>query len=147
MMLTLHKGGTHPDECGDVGVHAFTYSFLPHMGGFAAETVIRPAYELNMPALAAGGAADLPQLVRVDAPNVIVEAVKLAEDGEGALVYRLYEAERSAVTATLTLPGQPLRAELTNLLEEPEAPLELEGNQVRLGFRAFEIKTVKVYYR
>lgn len=147
MMLTLHKGGTHPDECGDVGVHAFTYSFLPHMGGFAAETVIRPAYELNMPALVAAGAADMPQLAQVDAPNVIVEAVKLAEDDEGALIYRLYEAERSAVTATLTLPGKPLRAELTNLLEEPEAPLELEGNQIRLGFRAFEIKTVKVYYR
>jgi len=147
MMLTLHKGGTHPDECGDVGVHTFTYSFLPHMGGFDAETTIRPAYELNMPAMCTTGMVEMPQLAKVDAPNVIIESVKLAEDDNGALIYRLYEAERSATCATLTLPGAPVSAEVTNMLEETEEKLQLCDNQVKLSFRAFEIKTIKVKYR
>jgi alpha-mannosidase len=46
--LSLHKGGTHPDPRGDEGVHEVTYSLLPHQGGFSVETVIRPAYELNV---------------------------------------------------------------------------------------------------
>ena len=44
--LTLLKGGLHPDTRGDEGVYAFTYSLLPH-GAFSAQSVTRPAYELN----------------------------------------------------------------------------------------------------
>lgn len=147
MRLTLQKGGCHPDPRGDAGVHEFTYAFLPHAGGFAAETVIRPAYELNVPArAAAGAAAPLPggSIVCIDAPNVLVEAVKPAEQ-DHAYVLRLYEAERSATAARLTFGRTPRKVTLTNLLEEELEPLPLTGDAVELWFNAFEIKTVKVY--
>ena len=47
--LSLIKSGVHPDDRGDEGVHLFTYSLLPHAGGFTVPSVVRPAYELNVP--------------------------------------------------------------------------------------------------
>jgi alpha-mannosidase len=74
------------------------------------------------------------------------ESLKLSEDEDHALVYRLYEAERSAVTTKVTLPGCPVRAEETDMLEQPLKELTIGENQLTLSFRAFEIKTVKVYF-
>ncbi|MFF2480325.1 alpha-mannosidase [Paenibacillus sp. NPDC058071] len=148
MRLTLHKGGCHPDPRGDEGVHEVTYSFLPHNSGFQSETVIRPAYELNMPILATEGrqAEGSGSLLQVAAPNVIVEAVKPAEEDD-AYVVRLYEAERSAVTTKLTFGKAPVRAAITNLLEEELEELAVnEAGEATLSFRAFEIVTIKVYY-
>ena len=47
LRLTLHKGGNRPDHTGDHGLHYCEYAFLPHTGGFSADTVVRPAYLLN----------------------------------------------------------------------------------------------------
>lgn len=149
LKLTLHKGGTHPDYRGDEGVHELVYSFLPHSGSFSAENVIRPAYELNVPLLTAPGPCQPEHafLAAIDAPNVLIETVKPAEEGD-AYVLRLYEAERSAVIgAKLTLGQTPERAVLTNLLEEELEELPVTDCAIRLSFRPFEIKTVKVYYK
>ncbi|MDE7372897.1 MAG: hypothetical protein K2N18_02430, partial [Clostridia bacterium] len=47
MSLTLMKNGVHPDKSGDKGVKYFTYSLLPHEGGFSAKNVVQPALRLN----------------------------------------------------------------------------------------------------
>ena len=41
--LSLAKGGMRPDPRGDEGVYTFRYAFLPHTGGFCAQSVARPA--------------------------------------------------------------------------------------------------------
>ena len=65
-----------------------------------------------------------------------------AEDYD-AVVIRLYEASRTATRATLTFGRQLRDAVETNLLEEPlPEKLSTSGNQIRLAFRAFEIKTI-----
>ena len=149
MRLTLLRSGTHPDHTGDRGHHTFTYALLPHAGAFHAESVIRPAYELNVPPVAApaGPAATAPSsLVTVDASNVIVEAVKWAEADDG-VVLRLYEAERSGTYATLALGLPVRRVTETNMLEEQPRPLVVRDGKVRLYFRPFEIKTLHLRRR
>ena len=79
----------------------------------------------------------------VSAPNVIVEAVKPAEDGSDAFVLRLYECEGSAAKATLRPGVKVTGAVLTNLLEDPVETLPVEDGAVSLTFRPFEIKTVR----
>lgn len=148
--LTLHKGGTHPDPRGDKGIHEVVYSLLPHEGGFGAEAVIRPAYELNVPLFVQYGMA-LPEaqsFASVDASNVIIETIKRAEEDD-AFVLRLYEAERSSVRgAKLRLNANPRKVALTNLLEDELVELSVdEEREVKLDFRPFEIKTVKVYFQ
>ena len=146
LQISLHKGGVHPDYKGDKdGVHTCVYSFLPHVGGFSAETVARPAYMLNVPVVAAKGTPALAAPAGVEAPNVIVESVKPCEDGGRAYILRLYEAEGSYTETALRLPAEAKAASLTNMLEEPLQPLDLSGAP-RLVFRPFEIKTVKVEY-
>ena len=147
MMLSLHKGGCHPDPRGDEGIHEVAYALLPHQGGFRTEMVIRPAYEFNVPVLSTAGTWKhaVTPLASIDAPNVIIEAVKPAEE-EQAYVLRLYEAERSAVSADLSFGTTPKKVVKVNMLEEALQELPLSGDKVSLHFRAFEIVTLKVYF-
>jgi len=108
-------------------------------------SVVRPAYELNIAPVAvqaSAGAADLASLLTVDAPNVIVEAIKWAEEGN-AFIVRLYEAGRAGTRVTVTLNVPAIAVEVTNLLEEVQASLTLVDNAVTLDFRPFEIKTLR----
>jgi len=143
--LSLMKSGVHPDPRGDEGRHLMTYSLLPHAGGFSVPSVVRPAYELNVAPVtvpAAARATGVASLVSVDAANVVVEAVKWAEEGD-AFVVRLYEAGRASTAATVTVGVAARVASQTNLLEELEAELDLVDNAVKLDFRPFEIKTLR----
>ncbi|MBQ4365208.1 MAG: alpha-mannosidase [Clostridia bacterium] len=145
LRLSLHRGGTHPDFTGDRGLHEMTYALLPHAGDFSAETVVQPAYLLNVPVADAKGAANLPPFAAVGAPNVIVEAVKPAEDDSGAVVLRLYECEGSKTRTDLTLSAPIKKAQLTNLLEDVQGELPADGGKLTLFFRPFEIKTIKLF--
>ena len=145
MRLALHKGGIRPDPRGDAGRHRMTYSFLPHMGGFDAETVIKPAYVANYRPIVRSGEYTLPTLLTVDAGNVIIETVKPCEDGGNAFIARLYEAEGTYASTTLHTGFDVKKAELTNMLEESMETLDCDGS-IALTFRPFEIKTIKFSY-
>ena len=142
MRLSLHKGGTRPDFEGDKGVHRTVYSFLPHDGGFGAETVIRPAYELNVPVIAGDGGFEAIPLVVPKAENVIVEAIKPCEDNEKAFIVRLYEAEGTFTNCPVEFFDGAKKVEITNMLEEVQE--SFDGGV--LQFRPFEIKTLKISY-
>ena len=143
LRLSLHRGGTHPDYTGDVGDHEMTYSLLPHVGGFRAETVVQSAYTLNVPHFTAPGKAEVLPLVRIDAPNVIAEAIKPAEDGSDAFILRLYESEGTKTTTDLTFGLNVCETTAVNLLEDELEPLAVTDNKLGLTFRPFEIKSVK----
>lgn len=144
--LTLHKGGCRPDTNGDVGLHRFTYALLPHDGGFAAETVVRHAYALNLPPVIAKGTAANgleKSLAVLSCPHVILETAKFAEDGDGYIL-RLYEAEGATASCTLK-PGLPFREiRETDMLEDGGSPLAVTDGTVSLHFHPFEIKTLKL---
>ncbi len=143
MRLTLHKGGCRPDPRGDVGVHRFTYSLLVHESAFSTEAVIRPAYELNYPALVFEGAVACDSLLSVDAGNIIIETVKPAEDGDG-FIARIYETEGAYTRCKLTIHPAFCAVSETDMLEYEDAPMEMEGNGVTLNFTPFEIKTLRI---
>lgn len=145
LMLSLHKGGCRPDPRGDAGIHTFTYSLLPHDGAFSAEGVVRPAYELNTPVSFNMGNAVLENsLFTIDAPNVIVESIKLPEEGQGYIV-RMYECECSRVcSCNVKFDKNPNEVFVTNMLEEIESKVEVNDNQINLSFRPFEIKTLLI---
>lgn len=140
--LSLHKGGCRPDYRGDKGIHECTYALLPHNGGFGAEAVVQPAYELNIAPVVMPGRKELESFATVDAPNVIVEAIKPMEDGNGYGL-RLYEAEGTSVRTKLHLTETGKKIMLTNLLEEEIETLPDE-KEIALEFKPFEIKTICV---
>ncbi|MBE6835140.1 MAG: alpha-mannosidase [Ruminococcaceae bacterium] len=145
LCLSLHKGGTHPDGSGDKGVHKLTYSLLVHNSGYCAEEVVQPAYELNIPAFAVKGKAELRQFASISKPNIIAEAVKPAEDDSNAFIVRLYECEGSKTNADICFSSPVSRAALTNILEDEKETAGITENSVSLCFEPFEIKTLKIY--
>jgi alpha-mannosidase len=145
LRLTLHKGGNRPDWDGDHGEHYCEYSFLPHEGGFSAETVVAPAYALNYKPLVFAGKADFASLAKTADANIVIEAVKPCEDAENAYILRLYETEGGYTHTTLTLGHAPKSAALCNMLEEVQEELPA-AKELALTFRPFEIKTVKISY-
>ncbi len=145
LRLSLHRGGTHPDVTGDKGVHEMTYSLFVHNGGFSAENVVKPAYELNIPAVAVKGKAKNEQsFLTIDADNVICEVVKPVESGENGYVLRLYECEGTRAKANVALSRAGKEIYEANMLEDLKAKLEAKDSVLSLDFKPFEIKTIVV---
>jgi alpha-mannosidase len=147
MRLSLLKGPTYPDPIADQGEHRMTYSLLPHTGDWR-NSVAANAYDVNDPLIVravsnAGGNVSDYQLVSVDKPNVIIETIKQAEDGNGVIV-RLYENERNRGSFTLTTGFNLKAAYICNLLEEDEETLSVQDNSVKLNMRPYMIASIRL---
>jgi alpha-mannosidase len=142
--LTLLKSATAPDMTADKGTQTFTYALYAWNGSLAESNVVREAYELNIPVRVVPGAAGEMSLFGLDAANVIIEAVKPAEDGSKDIILRLYEAKRMATRCTLNTALSVKAASQTNMLEEKQANLSLQNGKIALDFRPFEIKTIRL---
>lgn len=145
MRLSLHKGGNRPDFRGDKGLHRCVYSFLPHNNGFDVNSVIKPAYELNIPPIVSHGEYHATPLVEVEADNILVETIKPCEDNERAFIVRLYDAEGAFTRTGIKLFESAKSAAITNMLEETLETIE-DVKAINLAFKPFEIKTLKVMY-
>jgi alpha-mannosidase len=147
--LSLLKGATFPDPDADRGNHQFTYSLLPHAGDWRSAQVVRRAYELNAP-LHAVGAASAPtqpdsfSFLSTPAAHVVVETIKVAEDGNG-LIVRLYEAHNQRGPVRLVFAQPVASAVETDLLEREIRPVEIDGHEIRCHVRPFEVKTLRVW--
>jgi alpha-mannosidase len=146
MRLSLLRGPTHPDPTADLGAHRFTYALMPHPGDFREAGVIEAAEDLNTPLLTPPG--NLPagrsrSLIEIDTRQVIVEAIKRAEDSD-AVVIRLYEAWGGSCRARLrtTLPAK--RAWLCDLLERERTEVDVHDGELELELTPFKILTLKL---
>jgi alpha-mannosidase len=92
----------------DQGVQRFTYSLLPHLGSWETARTPNQAAQLNsplVPQVESFHPGPLPLragYIAIDTPNVLVTALKKAEDSD-ALILRAFEATNSATTATIEL--------------------------------------------
>ena len=149
MSLTLLKSATFPNPEADRCRHVFTYSIAPHEGDFREAGVVQMAYDLNNPMTAISVPAQdgkLPasySLVSVDAPNVIMEVVKKAEDSD-ATVIRMYDAYNKKANATVTLGYAPKRVTLVDMMENEIEEIAVNGNSFTVPVKPFEIATYKI---
>ena len=143
--LTLIKSGIEPNPVTDQEVHHFTYALFPHQEGWQAGGTVRQAFFLNQPALVtAGGTADAGEsLASVDVPNVVLETIKQAEDGDGVIL-RMYECENALTPVTLTWAKPFTSAEAENCIEQKTGEVEVSGNQIRFTIKPYEVKTIRI---
>ena len=139
--LSLLRAPTHPDPKADQGSHRFTYALMPHLGDWREAAVIQAAEDLNTPLRVVP--ASLPvgtsrSLIEIDTPQVLVAAIKRAEDSD-AVIVRLYEAWGRPCRARIatTLPAR--RVTLCDLLER-----EREETSLELHLRPFQVVTLKL---
>jgi alpha-mannosidase len=141
--LSLLRAPLFPDPDADQGEHRFRVAL--RVGATVGDAVAE-GYRLNLPLRRVRGGNDIAPLVVVDDPAVVIEAVKLAEDGSGDVVVRLYEALGSRATARITATFDHVSVAETDLLEAPlPAPVALDGD--RLVLRPFQIATLRFMRR
>lgn len=152
--LTLLKSAFVPDMAADRGSQEFSYALQIWNGSFADSGLPRAGYEFNVPPTlarlpfgyrsAAASDEGRGSFIGIDDPAVILESLKLAEDGSGDLVLRLYESLGSAARCAIEL-GFPVSAAVeADMLERELKPLEPDSGRIALDFRAFEIKTLRL---
>ena len=144
--LTLIKSGTEPNPTTDQEMHFFTYSLYPHAETWKAAGTVPQAFFLNQPALVSKGGkpGESFSLASLNVPNVVLETVKKAEDGDGVIL-RMYECENARTPVTLTFNRSFASAESCNCLEEPDGePVKVDGNKVSFLVKPFEIKTIRI---
>ncbi len=142
--LTLLKSALAPDMYADKGRQEFTYALYPWEGSFADSDVVCSAYDLNCPIVTSPGDAGQGSFLSVDAPNIIIETVKPAEDGSDDVIVRLYEAKRTTTRCQLATMLPIVRALETDMLEENGKALLVEHEWLPLEFRPFEVKTIRL---
>jgi alpha-mannosidase len=142
--LTLLKSALAPDMTADRGRQEFTYAFYFWDTTFINSRVVQQGYELNVPPQRLMGSAESRSLIELDRSNIILDTVKPAEDGSGDLVLRLYESmsTRTCVRLKIDLPVK--RVQLTNMLEQFKAELDIKDGAVQLEFGPFEILTIRL---
>ena len=149
MRISLMRAPTCPDRTGDHGTNSFVYSLYPHKNGWQDGGTVRKAFELNVPLVAFAAEAQngsLPaeqSFVQVDRANVIIDALKPAQNGDG-IILRVYEAEqrRGEVTLKTALPFS--RVTECNLMEEDEAEIPAGSGAFSFRIKPFEVKTFRL---
>ncbi|RKY57666.1 MAG: hypothetical protein DRP94_08345 [Candidatus Latescibacterota bacterium] len=134
-----------PVQVGDV---LFRYCFTVHRGDLKARDfgwgVSNPLIPVCIEGPKDGRLPKSGSFCEVDEPNVMLLALKRADDGNG-LVVRLVETEGRKTVARLQLSFTEVsRAWLVNLVEEDIRPLEVSEGTVRVPIGPFGIATVRV---
>jgi alpha-mannosidase len=144
MNLTLLKSALAPDPMADRGIQTFTYAIYYWNGSFGECGVIREAYEMNCPLFVLPGAAGEASIFKLDASNIILETVKLAEDGSDDVILRLYEAKRTLTHCILSTILPLKKVIQTDMLENYQNNLSFNLGSIELEFRPFEVKTIRL---
>ncbi|KAA0228684.1 alpha-mannosidase [Fimbriimonadia bacterium ATM] len=147
--LTLLRSPKAPDPNADMGVHRFTYVLMPHFGPYNWAGVVQAAYAINAPLRVRplkpgkGTGAPTDKFVSCEDRNIVIEAVKKAED-DNSIVVRLYECHNARGAAELHCSKKVKSATLCNLLEEPVTSLAVQDGAVQFDYKPFEIITMKL---
>jgi alpha-mannosidase len=152
LRLTLLRSPVWPDPNADRGHQHFSYALYPHGGGWKEAFTVRHGFDFNYKLSAtqveshAGEMASRHSFVSVEPENVVLTAMKKAEDSN-ALVFHLYEWAGKSGNIEISLPPGATGATETNLMEQPQGPaLSVAGDKVTVPVHPYEIVAVRVDY-
>ncbi len=150
LTMSILKASTYPNPDSDRGEHTFRYSLLPHSGNYVAGNTVMQAYSFNNLPLAVkvndNDGAKLPySFINTDRKNVIIEAVKKAEDRD-SLIVRMYDAENIKTEAAVQCAFPIKEAYLCDMMENRISELDISNNGISLPVSNFEIITVELVY-
>ncbi|PGH52451.1 glycoside hydrolase family 38 C-terminal domain-containing protein [Streptomyces sp. Ru87] len=114
--LSLLRAPRYPDPETDQGTHRLRYALAP---GAGIGDAVREGHRINLPERSVPGDRAVEPLVSADNDQVVLEAVKLAEDRSGDVVVRLYESHGGRAQAVLSTGFPVAGVTVTDLLERP----------------------------
>ena len=139
---SLLRAPKYPDPAADRGRHELLVTVMP---GAAIADAVEEGYRTNLAPRMVQGANPVSPLFTVSDQGIVVEAVKLAEDGSGDVIVRLYESlgERSEGMVTANFDTREVHA--VDLLERPvEGPgIQPGRDSAKLTLRPFQLVTLR----
>ncbi len=144
LRMSLVRGPLYPDPQADEGRHTFECSLV--VGDIGDAT--REGYAKALPTRTVG--APFRPVVTSSNPDVVVSAVKLADDRSGDVIVRVYESRGARSTTEVTFGFSHGEVSVVNLLErtdgESETLTEIERTAAgaRLRLHPFQISTLRV---
>ncbi|CAM4127455.1 glycoside hydrolase family 38 C-terminal domain-containing protein [Nocardia ninae] len=140
---SLLRAPRFPDPQTDHGVHRFRHALLP---GAAIGDAVNAGYRVNLTPPTPGVAEAVEPLFVIDNDAVVTSAVKLADDGSGDVVLRVYEAQGGRASALVTPGFDAAGFQVCDLLERPlpaDTSASPEEVGVRLRLRPFQLVTLR----
>ncbi|MET7283549.1 glycoside hydrolase family 38 C-terminal domain-containing protein [Kribbella sp. NPDC005582] len=137
---SLIRAPRFPDPQTDQGVHTVNHALVV---GAAIGDAIAEGYRINLPERVVTGAEGTDPIVTLDNPNLVVEALKLADDESGDVIVRLYESTGGRSRGTITPSFAVSSVTEVDLLERHLADRDLTDGAVALDLRPFQILTLR----
>ncbi|HWS50192.1 MAG TPA: glycoside hydrolase family 38 C-terminal domain-containing protein, partial [Microbacterium sp.] len=136
--LSLLRAPRFPDPDTDHGHHAIEVGFVI---GADAGIATAEGITLNATPTVLRGAREVDPLVSVVGQGIVVSAVKLADDGSGDVIVRVYESlgRRASGALEVDFPHREVRE--VSLIEDELAEPRLGGE---LKLRPFEVRTLRI---
>lgn len=137
----------------DLGRNIFTFAIYSHSGGFENETqkysevFANPYLSITTDYRNARSLEDSVSFCKISNDNVIVRAIKYAED-DNAFIIRVNEAAgKEQKNVSLKMLSDIGEAQLVTALEEPISDLKVTNGRLIFSMKPFEIKTFKLRYK
>ncbi|MBT2515165.1 glycoside hydrolase family 38 C-terminal domain-containing protein [Arthrobacter sp. ISL-30] len=140
--VSLLRAPKFPDPDADRGRHVLDVTIRP---GAGIADAVEEGYRTNLsPRLVKGGNPADP-LFTVFNQAIVVEAVKLAEDGSGDVIVRLYESLGERSTGVVSANFETREVLAVDLLERPvqEAAVIAGKDAAELTLRPFQLVTLR----
>ncbi|WP_284977516.1 glycoside hydrolase family 38 C-terminal domain-containing protein [Arthrobacter sp. fls2-241-R2A-200] len=127
---SLLRSATFPDPDADRGEHTLELTIRP---GASIADAVEEGYRTNLKPRFVTGGRPVEPLVSVSNPGIVVEAVKLAEDGSGDVIVRLYESLGQRSTGTVRPGFAATAVTATDLLERTASPDGMPADGMTTG--------------
>lgn len=151
LRLSLLRSPNNKDTRFEKGSYTSVYSIYPHRGDWKQARTVREANELNYPLIAkqvsrhGGRLGKNFSFVSVDHPNVMISAIKKAEDSPNDLIVRIVEINGVPSTnCRITFQGPINRADVVNLIEDSLGKARYSGRTLTTELHKYEIQSFRV---
>lgn len=151
LAVDLLRSSYDPDPLPEVAVHRFGFAVAVENPAQANAALIKKAYDYNHPLTTLSGTKHEGKLALCGgylaqvSGNVTVSAVKLAEDGSGKLILRVYESDGKDATAVFDFGKKIKKATFVDLNEiaiASQKSISAAGSKLSFGVEAFSAASV-----
>lgn len=140
--MAILRAQHYPSDLTDKGQHTLRYALYPHAGNEKGGRVKEAAYGFNIPPRQVQGNGSQTSIRSLlNAQNVIVEAIKVAEDGNG-LILRAYEPYGTRCQMNIQLDGEYSITPCDLMEKSIDEPFT--ANAIRGEVKPFEILTWRI---